>query len=189
MLKQTSNKYFIVGNVNYSLQEILEIFTTDNEITKNDIKVVIPDSFKSYTGRKYIKVYGCTLHNHYIEYDVTNQKLLNDVISVPSHTNLHSNLANMNNTQAIASQKIDKDGNINYVHEYMDYVVTTNNFLNQKIYEVPDTMTEIDFYFTDHYGFKVPIFNKMDISGSSSNTKVFVLNLSLYKIEMEMIKG
>jgi hypothetical protein len=191
MLKQTSCKYFIVGNATFTFEEL---FNLDDQ-TVTDIVVSLPESFKNYKGKKYIKFYGCTVA--FLVHDTSSEQI--EQTYTPLHTTLHSNITNMTNTEGYLDRKsivFNEEHPSLHLNDYTDYVSTTNNYLNQKIYCIPDTVTELKFYFLDQYGRKIKILNiehsivENDDGSTASvvETKVFKSFQTLYKIEMELIK-
>jgi hypothetical protein len=65
---------------------------------------------------------------------------------------------------------------------YDQYVLTVNNFYTPKLYEYTDpTISEIQFWFKNRYGVKLPIFHLI-----KKDTDLYSPML-LFKIEMELI--
>jgi hypothetical protein len=197
MLKETNSKYFVLSNNTYSLADIKDLwinkksYDAQHYYDQKDIKVKLPDDFINYKGNKYIKFYGCTLHNYIIHLDdsSTYWNLKSEETIQPIHTTLHSNLVNMSNTLSIVDNKViyvDNDPLYNYVNTNNDYLSTTNNYLNQKIFKIPDDFRELRFYFVNHFGDQVYIVKKYKIDLVSPQDGIF--EQCLYKIEMELIK-
>jgi hypothetical protein len=57
MFNLTGKKHFLVGNCIFTPDDLVKISNQDIDF----IKVNLPIGFKQVTGKKYIKLYGCTL--------------------------------------------------------------------------------------------------------------------------------
>jgi hypothetical protein len=184
------SKYFTIGNLTLSYEELTKL--PDQVVS--DITIPLPTSFKIYQGKKFIRFYGCTLsylvNNWYIEADQQQEEIYN-----PVHTTIHSNMVSTSNSEG----KYDDSHvtfNILYppanLNKYNDYVGTINNFLNQKMFEIPEEMNELKFYFLDQYGQKQNILIIYHADGMYENVfqKVFFHSFQcLFKLEMELIKA
>jgi hypothetical protein len=195
------SRYFIIGNLTFTFNDLLLLPTQ----CINSIKVILPDHFRFYQGKKYIKFYGCTLS--YLTHNIDENDEVSENMFNPIHVTLHSNIVNSTNTDG----KTNKESVLiftslppQHINNYSNYVSTTNNYLNQKIFEIDDSMMELEFYFTDQYGERVntlvieheyeQVFDgegnaKKDEKGNNvyEETKFYSFQC-LYKIEMELIK-
>jgi hypothetical protein len=226
MLKETSSTYFIVGNLTITKDEILNL--PDQKI--HDIEIDYPLLFKNHTHQKFIKFIGCSLQ--YMTYDGPLEDFTETVYN-PLHTTLHSNIVNTDNTEsAVDKSKLvvyeDYDYKLNYndlnvfnkqfskpthINEYTDYILTVNNFFNQKVYKITPYMNKLKFYFIDENGEKVKIlqiqrYDREDINpdyiewynkneterdenppSQTITTPCIYYFQALYNIEMELILG
>jgi hypothetical protein len=179
---------FIVGNPTFTIEDLQKL---PSQVV-NEISIEMPGDFVTSRGRKYIKIFGCslTLMEHVVD-TATNQ--INVQIFNPLHTTLHSNIVNMTNTYAVINKNIkfesDDINNIvklSSVNHYNTYISTTNNFLNPKIYELVTNNQFITFKFIDQYGNNL---NLLEIVRDENNNNKFISSFQcLYKIEMQLLK-
>jgi hypothetical protein len=157
MFNLTGKKYFLVGNCTFTPDDLVNLPNQDVDF----IKVNLPIGFKQATGKKYIKLYGCTLTcaAHF-----RNSRLeeLQEQTYTPMHITFHSNMTNMTNTRSdinIDQIQLDPDNPPTHLDRYTDYVSSTNNYMMQKSFEISNEVAnnEIHFYFIDQYGQRVKI--------------------------------
>jgi hypothetical protein len=196
----SQNKYMVVGNGRVPTYAALQTIPSR---TVDHISVVLPEWFRNYSGKKYIKVYGTQVYFLKLETKIEDNKYTFDQL-VPLEATLHSDIAKNTNTGSIIDPIPDLpaapgntegadwaqdmwvetgpfSGTIDDMYD--QYVLTVNNFYTPKLYEYTDpTIQEIRFWFKNRYGVRLPIFQlvKKDIDNFYS----FVL---LFKIEMELI--
>jgi hypothetical protein len=223
MSKETANQssYFVVGNLTFTKDEIKKLPTQ----VINEIEVEFPYIFRRHTGDRYIKFIGCSLS--YIQYNGSEKSMDNEMVYNPIHTTLHSNIVDNNTTESVIDKsklvvyESDELGKIlfdnndhkfiekpSHINEYTDYILTVNNFFNQKIYKIPQTIDKLKFYFVDEQGERVNVlqinhylsnevsqdyidwYNKPD-EEKGDEPAIYESNLyffqALFKIEMELI--
>jgi hypothetical protein len=139
-----------------------------------------------------------------------------ELVYNPLHTTLHSNIVSNDNTES----KIDKSQliidptkpRLTHINEYSDYILTVNNFFNQKIYKITQNVNDLEFHFIDENGEKVNILQVHHYTKDEANpeyiiwlnteeelrgdepeptvqTPYFFFFQALYNIEMELITG
>jgi hypothetical protein len=170
MLKETSSSYFIIGNLTFTRDEIIML---PSQYIEN-IEIDFPYMFKKHSGQKFVKFIGCSLQ--YMTYNGPIQNFTEAVYN-PLHTTLHSNIVNTDNTESAVDKSqlvvyedydyILKYNDPNYfnkvytkpshINEYTDYILTVNNFFNQKVYKIPQQTSKLKFHFIDENGERVKI--------------------------------
>jgi hypothetical protein len=195
MLKETSSSYFILGNLTLTKDEISNL---PNQ-SFNEIEVEFPILFKKHLGIRYVKFNGCSLQ--YMRYDGPEEDF-EELVYNPLHTTLHSNIVNNDNTESAVDKSkliVDPTKPIpSHINEFSDYVLTVNNYFNQKLYKIPVDMNKLKFYFIDENGEKVNVLrvyhylheetNPEDPSQTIQVPYLFYFQ-ALYNIEMELITG
>jgi hypothetical protein len=198
MFNLTGKKYFLVGNCTFAPDDLVKLPNQDVDF----IKVNLPIGFKQATGKKYIKLYGCTL-TYAAHFRNSVFEELQEQTYTPMHTTFHSNMTNMTNTRSdinIDQFQLDPENPPTHLDRYTDYVSTTNNYMMQKSFEISNEVAnnEIHFYFIDQYGQRVKILkiDREEYNDIDPNTGVdkgiderFFSFQALYKIEMELISS
>jgi hypothetical protein len=196
----TQNKYMVVGNGRVPTYSALQSLPNKNV---DHISVELPDWFRNYNGRKYIKVYGTQVYFLRLQSGDDDDKYTFDQI-VPLEATLHSDIAKDTNTGIIvdplpnlpAAPGPDEtaiwgkkswwetgpfSGTINDIYD--QYILTVNNFYTPKLYEYTDpTIQEIRFWFKNRYGVRMPIFYLI-----KNDANDLLSAMLLFKIEMELI--
>jgi hypothetical protein len=192
----TQNKYMIVGNGRIPVFNML--FDIEN-VKKDYIEIQLPDWFRSYKGKKIIKIYGTQLYQ--IFGNKTTQGDYQFDNETPLESTLHSNIVGSTNTGIlidpypnlpdadgpnIKDQWIPQgpfSGGINDIYD--QYVLTANNFYTPKTYEYTEGIDKngtLRFWFKNKYGVTIPIFYVCHVDET-----VFYSSFLLFKIEMELL--
>jgi hypothetical protein len=209
MLKETSTNYFIIGNLTFTKDEIKSL--PDQYIY--NIEVDFPTLFKRHPGEKFVKFVGCSLQ--YMSYNGP-EEYFEETVYNPLHTTLHSNLVTNENTESkIDMLQLKTDPTkpkLAHINEYTDYILTVNNFFNQKVFKISNQINKLKFHFIDENGEKVKILQiyhyddeqdnpeyatwlseDINTRGEKPDEKINVPCIyyfqALYNIEMELIKG
>jgi hypothetical protein len=187
------SKYMVVGNGRIPDPKSIYLIP-DTKV--EEIKIVLPEWFRGYNGRKFIKIYGTQLiciagtnenqQGYYFDFDT------------PLEATIHSNIARESNSGTLlepvqnvpVTQKLNDYiyiptwGANELINELYDgYVLTANNFYTPKLYEYTNpAITELSFWFKNRYGTKIPIFYVHD-----GNSEEPLCNFLLFKIECELI--
>jgi hypothetical protein len=204
------SKYMIIGNSRIPNRE--EIATSPN-VKIYSVKSELPVWFRTYNGRRIIKVYGTTLYQ--MLSDVSGQNMYVYDQDTPLQATIHSNIALYSNTGRIIDE-IPKPVNPHYENPtnddnpetfwipeaplklnsntddiYGSYVSTVNNFYNVKTYEYTDpAITHLEFWFKNRYGNTIPIYYiKKDVQYEEgievgANYRYVFL---MFKIECELL--
>jgi hypothetical protein len=190
----SQSKYMVVGNGRIPSLDTLR----DIPSTKIDhISIILPEWFRTYTGKKIIKVYGTQLYSVLLPaVDGVQYQFDTDI---PLEATLHSNIARESNTGILIEPYPDvpvlpptpvppvfynpegpSSENINELYD--GYVLTVNNFYTPKTYEHTDpTLIELQFWFKNRYGVRLPVFY---VYNEDDN---HVANFLLFKIECELL--
>jgi hypothetical protein len=199
MTKQPQSNYFVVGNITLTKNEIRNL---PNQ-SISEIEVDFPYLFKRNMTDRYIRFIGCSLS--YIQYNGIESTMNEEMVYNPIHTTLHSNIVDNNTTESAIDKsklvvfeneelgKVLYDNN-NYkfiqkpthINEYTDYILTVNNFFNQKIFKIPQTIDKLKFYFIDEQGEKVNILQIQHYLDDENIPQIYFFQ-ALFKIEMELI--
>jgi hypothetical protein len=162
----------------------------------NSISIILPEWFRTYTGKKIIKIYGTQLYSLITPIGTSEYHFDTEI---PLEATLHSNIARESNTGILIEPfpgipEIGEDpagpdfynpdrpstGSINDLYD--GYVLTVNNFYTPKTYEYTDlTMTELTFWFKNRYGVEIPIFYVY------TNSDERVSHFLMFKIECELL--
>jgi hypothetical protein len=184
MFNLTGKKYFLVGNCTFTPDDLVNLLNQDIDY----IKVNLPIGFKQATGKKYIKLYGCTL-TYAAHFRNARDEELQEQTYTPMYTTFHSNMTNMTNTRSdinIDQIQLDPD---NPPHILIDILIMYLHLI---------TKCNIHFYFIDQYGQRVKILKidreKYDVIAEDSGIvrsreERFFSFQALYKIEMELISS
>jgi hypothetical protein len=150
MLNLIKNKYFVVGNLTFTAEDLQKLPDQENL----DIQIQIPQEFRCHKGKKFIMFYGCTL-TYSIHYKSGDEQVLTESTYTPQHATVHSNLPNLINTKAeidMSRIQLHPENPPTHLNRYHDYVSTANNCMLQKLYEVPAGMVDqLRFHFIDKY--------------------------------------
>jgi hypothetical protein len=184
----------VVGNGRISVYETLNLIP---DVKIDSISIVLPVWFRTYNGKKFIKIYGTQLNS--IVQDTDNDTYKYDV-DTPLETTIQCNLARDVNTGILIEPfndiletsnptGLDNVYSPSYnskelINELYDgYVLTVNNFYTPKIYEYTDpAINELHFWFKSKYGTKIPIFYV-----HAADTEDIDVRFLLFKIECELI--
>jgi hypothetical protein len=193
----TQSKYMVVGNGRIPKFEMLRNLPNTKIET---ITAQIPEWFRTYNGRKIIKIYGTQLYQIYGNYNFQDYQFDS---STPLEATIHSNITKDGNTGLIIEPlenlpPAERDpgispdyweptgpfsGTVNDIYE--NYVLTANNFYTPKTYEYTDTsITEVKFWFKNRYGVKIPIFYVYNPENGGTD---FMSTFLIFKIELELM--
>jgi hypothetical protein len=143
-----------------------------------EIDFLLPEWFIIWTGRKIIKVYGCSFA--YLESDNKEPKIstryANQFITVNSNI-VRDDTTNMRT-------KYDEELNEAAIsHENESYMMTVNNFYSPKIYDVTNSnLTKIKVWFNDATGTVIPI--RTSYTGTAGYLQE--IYQAVFKIECEL---
>jgi hypothetical protein len=169
----TQNKYMVVGNGRVLIYSALQSLPNK---TVDHISVELPEWFRNFSGKKYIKVYGTQVYFLRIQTGIA--KNTNSGLIIDSLPDLPAAPGNSEPQYWLETGPFS--GTINDIYD--QYVLTVNNFYTQKLYEYTDpTIQEIRFWFKNRYGVRLPIFHLV-----KKDTDLYSTML-LFKIEMELI--
>jgi hypothetical protein len=128
--------------------------------------------------------------------------VLTESTFTPQHAAVHSNLPNLINTKAeinMSRIQLHPENPPTHLNRYHDYVSTANNYMLQKLYEVPaGIVDQLRFHFIDQYRQKVKVLQikrgvvQQAVPDDEGNSQIVDVDTfwsfqSLYKIEMELI--
>jgi hypothetical protein len=123
----------------------------DNDVTTNTdnqshtIEFLLPSWFTTWSGKKIIKVYGCSFV--YLRNQLISNKYQYQFISV------HSNIAVNDNTVLNCKYINELTPDYKSDSQYYDYLITCNNYYSPKIYDVTNSdLKSIKINFTDAFG-------------------------------------
>jgi hypothetical protein len=190
----SQTKYMVIGNGRIPKYEMLDTLPNTKVET---ITARIPEWFRTYKGKKIIKIYGTQL------YQILGNETFGEYqfdTTTPLEATIHSNIARDHNTGVLKEPFEDLPPNVvpdgvspdhwepsapssaGINDLYDNYVLTANNFYTPKTYEYNDTtITEIKFWFKNRYGVSIPIFYVYNYDGG------FLSSFLLFKIEMELM--
>jgi hypothetical protein len=180
------------------------------------VKSELPSWFRTYRGKRIIKVYGTTLYEMLTDINSTPDKYVYDA-DTPLQATIHSNVAISSNTGRIIDE-IPKPVNphqgypINnsdpetfWIPEapipmnsttddvYSGYVSTVNNFYNVKTYEYTDpSLMYLEFWFKNRHGNTIPIYyikqeHAVGDDGELLPNQMIRYVFLMFKIECELL--
>jgi hypothetical protein len=138
-----TGKIFLSGNCTFIPDDLVKLRNWDVDF----ININLPIGFKQAQGKKYIKLYRCTL-TYAAHYRNRADEELSEQTYIPMHTTFHSNITNKTNIRTdidVDKIQFDPDNPTTHLNRFTVYVSTTNNYMIQKVFEITNEAVHMKY--------------------------------------------